>query len=188
MYKTTNRLARLLICGPALVIGILIAFPAASFPQDDGPAKPLVSFSGAHSQIDKPSYHLVTSAKDWANLCLRHTGKEEREEYDYFYNPDGVPEVNFDECMIVAVFQGKKTNVAGLEAVTISRVAGLMTLRFRRKGFQTTGTAKDNGGAEEVTPYAFFVVPRSPNPLVLEEDVNSMRGKPPIWKKVVRFR
>ena len=187
MCKTTNRLARLLICGPALAIGILLAFPAAGFPQDDAPSKPFVTFSGAQSRIDKPSYHLVTSAKDWTNLWLRHSGKEEREDYDYLRNPDGVPEVNFDECMVVAVFQGKQTNIARLEAVSLSRIAGLMTLRFQSKGYQTGSTDK-GGGAKDVTPYAFFVVPRSPNPLVLEQDVHNIKGDPPKWKKVLRFR
>ena len=60
MCKTTNRLARLLVCRPALAIGILLTFPAAGFPQDDGPSKPLVSFSGAH----RSAWQFLNQTKD----------------------------------------------------------------------------------------------------------------------------
>ncbi|HEY2893973.1 MAG TPA: hypothetical protein VGJ16_07165 [Pirellulales bacterium] len=150
--------------------------------------KPYVSFSGAHSKIERQSYELITSADDWAKLWHRHLGKELKGNYDYFYNPEGIPAVDFDSCMVIAIMRGKQINVAGIEVVMMGKIAGLMTVRFRDKTFQTFGTAKDNGGARATTPYGFFVVPNSPNAIVLEQHDAQYKNDPPKWRKVFRFR
>ncbi len=169
-----------------IVAGLLLASLTKCSAQENSATKPLVSFSGSHSQIDQPSYQLFTSAKDWTNLWLRHTGAAAAEKHDDFYNPAGVPEINFDKCMVVAVFSGKSKNIAGIETASYTENAGQIKLRIRAKGYQTGGPpGADNG--DDVTSYGLFVVNRTPGVVVIEQDVQDLRGQPPIWKEVARF-
>jgi hypothetical protein len=169
-----------------IVAGCLLASPANCSADENGATKPLVSFSGSRSKINEPSYQLITSAKDWTNLWLRHTGTAAAEKYDDFYNPAGVPEVNFDKCMVIAVFSGKSKNIAGIEVASYTENDGQIKLRIREKGYQTGGPpGADNG--DNVTPYGLFVVNRTPGMVVIEQDVQNYKGQPPIWKEVARF-
>jgi hypothetical protein len=166
--------------------GCLLASPPNCSAEENGATKPLVSFSGAHSQIGERSYQLITSAKDWTNLWLRHTGTAAAGKYDDFYNPAGVPEVNFDKCMVIAIFSGKSKNIAGIEAASYTEDTDQIKLRIRAKGYQTGGRpGADNGDA--VTPYGLFVVNRTPGTIVIEQDVQDLKGQPPIWKEAARF-
>ncbi len=38
-----------------------------------------------------------------------------------------------------------------------------------------------------MTVYGFFVLPRSPKPVVLEENVQSLLGEPPVWREQARL-
>jgi hypothetical protein len=107
--------------------------------------KPLVTLSGAHSRIAEKSWRVVTHEADWYALWCRHVGAPVREVYDSYYNPDGAPTVDFGRCMVVAVFQGKSWNSAGV------------------------------------------MVHRTRKPVVLEENVQGLLGKPPVWKERARL-
>ncbi len=163
---------------------LALGFSATCFAQNDIANKPLVTLAGADSRIDRPGYQLITSRRDWTNLWLRHTGRPVEKEYDDFYNPAGVPEINFEKCMVIAVFAGKTENITAIEASTYVENADQIRLRFRERGYQTAGA---NGGAVKSTPYGLFVVSRSSKLLILEQNVQDIKGAPPVWKEVARF-
>jgi hypothetical protein len=62
--------------------------------------------------------------------------------------------------------------------------AAQRVVRFDHKSYQTAGPG---GGGERVTPFGFFVMPRTAAPIVLEENVQSLIGKPPEWKERARL-
>jgi hypothetical protein len=161
----------------------VVGLSSPGFAQDNA-NKPLVTLAGADSRIEKSGYELITSKKDWTNLWLRHTGKPVEKEYDDFYNPAGVPEINFEKCMVIAVFSGAIKNVAAVEAVTYTDAGEEIRLQFKRRAYQTGGP---DGSAQRATPYGLFVVSRSAKPLILERDVQNIIGQPPDWKEVARF-
>ncbi len=150
---------------------------------DDKPAqKPLVALSGAKSGIEAAEVHRILTQREFASVWQRHVGAKVEE--DEYYNRAGVPEVDFERCMVVGIFQGKGWNSAGVVAVEILEAADRLTFRFDDRSYQTAGP---DGGGERVTAFGIFVVPRSTKALVLEEDVQGMIGRPPEWKERKRF-
>ena len=160
----------------------VVGLPAIAFAQAENEIKPYVSFWGSDSRIDKPTYQLVTSRKEWTDLWLRHMGKSKHDNYSEFYNPDNVPDVNFEKLMVVAVFAGKSFNSAGIEFVSCTDGKDQMTVRFREKGYGTAGKADD------ATPYGLFVLNRSAKSVIVEQDVRSIKNEPPVSKEVARFQ
>jgi hypothetical protein len=147
--------------------------------------EPFVGFSGADSKVKLRQYRKVTSVGDWPELWISHLGLSQIEgEYNWFYNEAGVPFVDFERCMVISVFQGEGWNSAGVRVVTITEEEDHILLRFDDQSYQTMGP---DGGGQRVTPFGIFVLPRSKKPVVLEENVQGLIGKPPVWKERARL-
>ena len=58
------------------------------------------------------------------------------------------------------------------------------TIRFDDKSYQTEGP---NGGGKRVSPFGFFVLPRTELPIVLQQNVQSLIGEPPQWQERARL-
>jgi hypothetical protein len=56
-----------------------------------------------------------------------------------------------------------------------------------REAMLRTKPMGPGGGGKEVAVYGFFVFPRSGKAVVLEENVQSYLGQPPVWKEQVRW-
>jgi len=141
---------------------------------------PHMTLTGSDSQMADCSYHRITSEAEWIKIWQRHKGEKEAKDYDLFYNPLGLPYIDFEKCMVIAVFQGTGWNSAGLSASQILETNERIVLRFESKSFSTAGP---DGGAKQVSVYAFFLLPRSSKTVVLEEDVKRTNGGPPVWKE-----
>jgi hypothetical protein len=154
-----------------LVLGVVCLGVTRDLPaRDDATAtvtKPCVVITGADSKVSKCGYHRITSMDDWTQVWLKHKGYKPDGKYDLFHNPAGVPLVDFDRFMVIGIFQGSGENSAGLLAVSLSEQPGRIVFRFVDQSYQTIGPGKGS------TTYAFFVIPRSAKPVVLEEDVQS---------------
>jgi hypothetical protein len=144
--------------------------------------RPLVTLTGADSHVKQRSYHRITSEDEWITIWRRHKGAEESKDYDLFRNPLGLPYIDFEKYMVIAVFQGSGWNSAGLKAVAVLEEGGRILLRLTNKSYQTAGP---QGGGEQVTVYGFFVLPRSNKTVVLEENVQNYKGQPPVWRERV---
>ena len=157
---------------------ILVGLSAVTFLGKDEERQaiinPYISWSGAHSKVAETKYFKITDSKEWEKLWHRHAGEK-----------SDVPAVNFEVCMVIAIFHGRHFNSAGI-VITITEEGGQIRFRFDDDSYQTLGD-DEKGGAVEVEDYGIFVIPRSTKPLVLEEDVQRLLDKPPIWKERARF-
>jgi len=125
------------------------------------------------------------SEKEWITIWQRHKGVKESKDYDLFYNPLGLPAIDFEQCMVMAVFEGSGWNSTGLKAVEIVEQGDDVVLQFQSKGYQTGGA---NGGGRQVTVYGFFVLPRSSKTVVLHQRVRTMDMRHPFtWKEPIRL-
>ncbi len=173
------------LCLLALCAALLVRVPSSSASEPAKELRPYVSWVVQHSRIETAEYLRITSKAEWTRLWLRHIGSSSKpERYSDYYNPDRVPTIDFEHCMVVAVTAGKRHNAAGVDAVSITDEGDLIRLRFRDRTFQTSGP---DGGAQQVTPIGLFVLPRSASPIVLEEDVQNLIRGDPIWKQRARL-
>ena len=143
-----------------------------------------VALSGDDSRCTERSYHRVTSMQEWVQIWQKHKTGEASREYDLYFDELGLPLVDFDGYMVIAIFQGSGWNNAGLKAVSITEEEDRVLFRFDNKTFQTAGP---DGGGRKVTVYGFFVIPRSSKAVVLEENVQDILGDPPEWQERTRF-
>ena len=148
-----------------------------------GGEKPYLTLAGASSKIEEPTIARVTTAKEFQDLDLRHLGADPAR-FDEFYNPHGVPVIDFERCMVLAVFKGNTWNVAGVYVESVLDEGARRVVRVRRRGYQTAGP---DGGGKRATPYGIFVLPRSNKELVVEEDVRTLKNEPPKWNEIARF-
>lgn len=169
-----------------VVIVCLVAIRGLTAEQEKATTivKPCVTITGADSHVSECGYHRIASMKEWIQVWQKHEGHKVDEEYDLYYNPLGVPLVDFDNYMVIAIFQGSSWNSAGLSAVSISQEEDRIVFRFDDKSYQTLGP---DGGGKRVTVYGFFVVRRSAKAVILEENVQGLKGKPPVWKERITF-
>ena len=144
-----------------------------------------VTISGPHSSIRKADSQRISSLRDWTNLWLRHKGLPIDKHYDIYKNAAGLPIVDFSSCMVIAVFDGATVNSWGYKTVSVTESAQQITLRIESKGY---GSAPNEEG-RRVTPYAFFVLPRSSKPLVVEIAVFDKRfPEKKKWEPIAQFK
>ena len=171
-----------------LVVGFTsLAVTLGADAEADKPAavvSPCVALTGADSQVSGRGYDRITSLNDWARLWQKHKGQKDGEQYDLYHDPLGLPLVDFDRYMVIVIFQGSAWNSAGVEAVSVLEEQERIVFRFDDKSYQTLGP---DGGGRQVTAYGFFVIPRSPKPVILEENVQRLKGKPAEWKQRITF-
>jgi hypothetical protein len=147
--------------------------------------RPLVTLTGTDSRVKERSYHLIRSEKEWIKTWQRHKGEKESKDYDHFYNPLGMPEIDFEKCMVIAAFQGSGWNSAGLMTTTLKEEENRIVFRFHSKSYQTLSRSGDS--RKKVTVYGFFVLPRSDKMVVVEEEYYSLDLKNYWWKERATF-
>ncbi len=86
-----------------------------------GTLKPILSWTGGFSCIEKPSCFRITTAEAWRQLWLQHTGSTPT---DVQVTRSGtsvigryvpvIPEIDFTRFMALAIFKGKDTTNNGL--------------------------------------------------------------------------
>jgi hypothetical protein len=159
--------------------------PTARAEEKDVSTKPLLLLTGADSRMDKTAYHRVASAEAFRKLWLRHLGKSED---GAFLERAPALAIDFDRCMVLAIFRCEKGYSRGLNVVSVAEGKETITLRFEDLGSQV---AAPLGGAlpvTSVTPaYAFVVLPSSTKSVVLEEAVRDLKDQPPAWKERARL-
>jgi|GEM_PF-3390329 len=130
----------------------------------------LRGFSGADSKIETPECHIIRQNGDaWKKLWNRHApGK-------------AVPEVDLGNELVVAIFQGKSVNSRGVELVEILLHECLHTPNFLVRFDEATYQSMGEGAS--VTPFGIFILGRGNwDQFFIEENVQSLKGKPPLWR------
>lgn len=162
------------------VVVVLAVVASAAGAQDRSPTRtegralrPVVAWSGKKSHITAGGQFRVTSAKEWEALWTRHK-PDWVEKRDHAPN---VPEIDFENYMVIAIFGGSGSNVDAIVADAISDESDALRFRYRQITYQTGKTGDD------VTPFGIFVVPRSQKPILLEERVIPIVGEQSIHER-----
>ena len=159
-----------------IIAGIHGSCFAATDPMPPSAREPLVVLTGPDSKIKEPTYLLVKTPEDWAALWRRHKGKEDQVGFR------DMPTINFEKCMVVAVFRGQVGNEDGLLALPISEREDEIRVHYWWRNFQTEGFGVES------TPYGMIVIPRSNKTIVVEEQTNGMGRPDPQPKYTERAR
>lgn len=159
-------------------VGVSVALSQERRPAQSGPApataraaKPqraLVWLYGADSQVERPAYYRVTSREKWVRAWEQHHGVDAN---DTKYP---CPEVNFEECIVVAIFQGRRENSRGVGGSLVED-AGRLVFRFGDCSYQT------GLQADPCSAFGIFVIRSTKRAIALEEDTQYLIGQPPIW-------
>ena len=189
MFPYTVRTTAAILLGVGLSLTVLAAAGSSrrlGYEAIKSSLAPYVELSGADSHMDQLAYHRVTTAEEFQAMFMRHLGQDPAG-FDPFYNRHGVPSIDFDRCMVVAIFQGEKWNSAGVSFTSVTEEADRIVFRFDDRSFQTAGPAPE-GGRVRARPYGIFVLPRSDKALVLEENIQHLKNEPPKGMEVARFK
>ncbi len=106
----------MLVCAAA-------SWPAARADEQPPTLAPFVTLTGAHSHVTVARCVRIPTHDAWAALWLEHLGEPPRARYDLYFNTAGLPLVDFERCMVIAVFDGATENSAGYEAVPVPAAA-----------------------------------------------------------------
>ena len=142
--------------------------------------KPLVVISGADSHVMKPAFERYASPDDWTRAWAKHLGTTVEDHYR------AVLDVDFDRCLVVAIFQGAKVNARGIRIESIREGAESIYIRFEELGYQSVVGPNSKPKPPE-RPYAFIVLPKSSKRIVIEENVQSIKNAPPKWQERARL-
>jgi hypothetical protein len=157
--------------------------------------KPYVVFSGVMGKHRPSDCLKITSKNEWAKLWLQSEGmRPGREEYDYYYNTLKVPEIDFDNCMAIAVFEQRGAVIqgspfGGFIVKEIVEEKKSLFVHLDKKACETVerpDSLQSTEPAGKTTVYVFFVIPRSPNKIILQMDARNAEqhgnNAAPIWK------
>ncbi|MCB9933292.1 MAG: hypothetical protein H6841_07720 [Planctomycetes bacterium] len=127
----------------------------------------LRQWNGADSSITQAGVRVVTDDEGWVKLWAEHTAPELME----------APVMDFENEVVLAIFGGTSANSLGYFAEVPLMGEREYVLRVDEKTYQTMGRG------DTVTPYGIFVLTRTDRPVYVEENVQSLIGRPPIWKR-----
>ncbi len=152
------------------------AAPQRSRSPEPRPIPPILSWSGAFSEIHVPTIERAVNREQWAALWKRHMGRKIERNAT---NVHVIPEIDFDSCMAVAVFSGEMTQSNGNSVATLLEFDDHLLLRYKRLLFEVSVRSGGDARLVDVTPYGIFIVPRSDKRIEVEEEIPSMFGRPP---------
>jgi hypothetical protein len=142
--------------------------------------RPYFTLGGSDSHVKDPGFFRVASEEEWIKIWQRHKGTKETKDYDLHHNPLGLPNVDFEKCMVIAIFRGSSINSAGPRIEEVVEEKDQIIVRFTYKWYQTVDQS------DNVAEYGFFVLPQSGKTVVLEESEYFMKD-PPSRREVARL-
>jgi hypothetical protein len=161
------------LLGPGLT-GLAAAEPVRA-------VKPVLVWSGTGSAASKEAVARCRSDADWAAAWLRHTGRGGADD------PLAArPEVDFGTHMVVALFHGDGWAAnAGPAVAAVLEEADCLRVRYRPRWMSFVFPPDPETAAvlkKATRGYAFILLPASGKRIVFEEDVQTEKGKPAVWK------
>jgi hypothetical protein len=167
------------------MIGTLLLCLNFNSRAQDEHIRPYVIMSGADSHISTPSCLRIITESQWDTTWLEHMGWEKKQIYDQYYNRLGIPIIDFNKCMVIAIFLGKSWNTAGISVISIQEGNDQIVLSFDLKSYQSMEPG------DQVKPYGFFVLPNSNKQVLIQINNQSyasrIRNEPPVWKDYHQF-
>lgn len=166
--------ATIFVCLVAFMVGA----GAAPAGREGKATKPYVQWRGAASARTEGGFVRVTTQEQWTALWGEHSGRAPQAAG----NPPPAPEVDFDQCLVIAYFRANAARTTGERAKEIEDQDQRVVLRFESVRYQVM-RAQDAPPERTGTSYGIWVIPRTAKPIVIEENVQSIIGQPPIWKE-----
>ncbi len=149
----------------------------------DDRALPYVVLTGSDSAVTTATCMRVTTDEQWQALWERHTADDTTNVSEFATNR--MPEIDFTQCMVIAIFGGKGWNTYGLRFISSEDRADSLVLGIDWLTYQT----KIQG--DSVSPFGFLILPRTSKALVLEYDNRNLMERAqhvaPIWVEFHRF-
>src|SRR5262245_43822341 len=93
--------------------------------RNDMVTKPFLVLTGADSRVEKSAYQRVNSEDAFRKLWLSHLGKTEADSYR---EPVPALSIDFERCMVIAIFHCEKGHSRGLEVVSVTEGNERITL------------------------------------------------------------
>jgi len=143
--------------------------------------KPLVTLDGEHSRITKQKLLRITSAKEWEALWKEHIGSPKSKKR--VAGLDTV-QLDFSKVMAVAIFDGSAFACTGYKVYAIKELDNQLVMQVQVKSFQTITDSTLDHPSEA---WGIVIVPHSNKEIILEQDVNTSLGYPPIWNVWKKF-
>jgi hypothetical protein len=145
--------------------------------------RPYAVITGSDSAVQKAECLRVTTDAEWQTLWDRHVAQLERIRAGRPAAPR--PQVDLGRCMVIAVFGGSTWNTEGLKVIRTVEKGDEIVIGTDWLSYQTMETG------DQVTPYAFIVMPASPKAILLQTDVRNLRERadhaPPKWQDLYRL-
>ncbi len=147
-----------------------VALPEGKF------IEPIAQFMGDDCGCDEPIAKLITDRQAWLELRKKYFGSVANElpRDDLF--DDG-------KQVVLVLSEGSTTNCRGVKAQEILQGEAGMVVRLQKQTYQSLGDTPT------VRPYGIIVLPRADgNQYVIEENQQSFKGGPPVWKATHDFQ
>lgn len=141
---------------------------------DHEPFRVLRKWEGSDSEVVDESCVVVTDKDAWSALWMAHTINPMDDPVD----PPKLPEVDFDSELVVAVFGGNSVNSRGYFVHEILNARNGWVIRVDETTYQTVNKADD------VTPFGIWVLPKDGGSIAVEENVQGLKNKAPLWKPI----
>jgi hypothetical protein len=158
---------------------IALGLPAARAEENARLHRPLVSLCGSQSKIVEAQFHRVEAAPAWKSVWLEHLTGSKKEPKGFVEMP--AVEVDFERCMVVAVFEGKYFETQ-LRVVSLTESDRQIVLRLTGWFTPSTPFSKD------AQPWGVFVLPKSPKVVVIQIDSRVAFDDPPRWITVAELK
>jgi hypothetical protein len=154
--------------------------------------KPAVVWTGIDTKQAKDFFARCCSPKDWQATWNAHRGSGNTA------NPPDCPEIDFDSYMVIAVFR----DTSRIRISDIVEEKECIRVRYQPWGNQVVfipdperSTVKVvEAGRGEIHPekprtlsFAFAVLNKGNKAIVIEEDVQPILGKQPVWEERAKF-
>jgi hypothetical protein len=154
----------------ASVMALMLLFPIACVVPMHVEVIPAVIWSGIDSAVTAQSCSRITTVEEWRQVWGAHAGREVGQR-SYDLDPS-VPKVDFDHFIVIAVFQGSDFQSDGLRfesAIWEEKPQRTLVVSYSDASYSMTGTGRRTEPSPAVTPFAFFVLPRSTEAVLVQE-------------------
>lgn len=168
---------RVAVCALAC-IGAAVALGATT--RAGGTPGVYVQFVGHDATRAQEGFVVARTEKGWIGIWQDYTGASAGHGA---IERNRIPKIDFEHCMVVAYFGGKRTNTDGYLVRELNEFKGVVRLRFEASTFQTMG-GDARGGAQDTTPYGVWVIPATDKRIVIERAAAHLKGQDPVWDEV----
>lgn len=146
---------------------------------------PCLCLYGPDSAINQRRFERIRDEQAWVTLWAEHAGPTSPA-------PALAPKVDFARYEVIAFFRGDSQNRNGEIAEDVEITKDLVRIRFDSASYQTAVIADPRqpapqSAAAPCRPYGLWVIPRTSKPIAIEENLQGVKGFPPVWRAQHQF-